>query len=77
VVVGLPSTASEGRVSRIVAGIDPPRPTSLPAYLADLIVTEHGVAEVRGLPLRARAAAITAIADPTHRAALAAHQPPS
>ncbi len=77
VVVGLPSTAGGGKVSRIVAGIDRPRPTSLPAYLADLIVTEHGVAEVRGLPLRARAAAITAIADPAHRAALAAYQPPS
>jgi acetyl-CoA hydrolase len=77
VVVGLPSTAGGGKVSRIVASIDPPRPTSLPAYLADLIVTEHGVAEVRGLPLRARAAAITAIADPAHRPLLAAHRPPS
>jgi acetyl-CoA hydrolase len=48
---------------------------SLPAYLADLIVTEHGVADVRGLTLRPRAAAITAVADPTHRAALAAHAP--
>ncbi|MFN0027131.1 MAG: acetyl-CoA hydrolase/transferase family protein [Acidimicrobiales bacterium] len=75
VVVGLPSTAGGGTVSRIVATIDPPRPTSLPAYLADLIVTEHGVAEVRGLPLRARAGAISAIADPRHRAVLAAHQP--
>ena len=77
VVVGLPSTASRGAVSRIVTRIEPPRPVSLPAYLADLIVTEHGVADVRGLPLRARAAAITAIADPAHRAALAAHKPPT
>jgi acyl-CoA hydrolase len=77
VVVGLPSTAAGGAVSRIVAQIEPPRPVSLPAYLADLIVTEHGVADVRGLPLHPRAAAITAIADPAHRAALGAHVPPS
>jgi acetyl-CoA hydrolase len=77
VVVGLPSTAGGGAVSRIVARIEPPRPVSLPAYLADLIVTEHGVADVRGLALRARAAAITAIADPAHQAALAAHPPPT
>jgi len=77
VVVALPSTAANGRVSRIVTGIEPPRPVSLPAYLADLIVTEHGVADVRGLPLRARAAALTAIAGPAHRATLAAYTPPT
>ena len=62
-------------MSRIVSTIEPPKPVSLPAYLADLIVTEHGVADVRGLPLRARASAITAIAAPEHRASLAAHRP--
>ncbi len=77
VVVALPSTAGGGRVSRIVPTIDSPKPTTLPAYLADLIVTEHGVAEVRGLPLRARAAAITAVADPAHRPLLSAYRPPS
>ena len=71
-IVGLPSTAKGGTVSRIVASIEPPRSVSLPAYLADLIVTEHGVADVRGLPLRARAQAITAIAAPQHRPTLAA-----
>ena len=75
VVVALPSTAAGGKVSRIVSTIEPPKPVSLPAYLADLIVTEHGVADVRGLPLRARASAITAIAAPEHRASLAAHRP--
>jgi acyl-CoA hydrolase len=72
VIVGLPSTAKGGTVSRIVAAIQPPGSVSLPAYLADLIVTEHGVADVRGLPLRARARAITAIAAPQHRPTLAA-----
>jgi acetyl-CoA hydrolase len=77
VVVGLPSTAGGGAVSRVVARIEPPRPVSLPAYLADLIVTEYGVADVRGLSLRPRAAAIAAIADPAHRPTLAAHAPPT
>ena len=77
VVVGLPSTAGGGAVSRIVTRIEPPKPVSLPAYLADLIVTEHGVAEVRGLALRARAEAITALAAPAHRPALAAHPAPT
>lgn len=77
VVVGLPSTANGGATSRIVARIEAPRPTSLPAYLADIIVTEHGVAEVRGLPLRPRAAAIAALAAPAHRPALAAFDGPT
>ena len=77
VVVGLPATAAGGKLSRIVARIEVPKPVTLPAYLADLIVTEHGVADVRGLALRARASAITAIAAPVHRAALAAHRPPT
>ena len=77
VVVALPSTAGKGAVSRIVTRIEAPRPVSLPAYLADLIVTEHGIADVRGLPLQPRAIAITAIAAPEHRAALAAYPPPT
>ena len=77
VVVALPSTAAGGSISRIVDHIQPPNPVSLPAYLADIIVTEHGVAEVRGMALRARAAALTAVADPAHRATLAAYEPPT
>jgi acyl-CoA hydrolase len=36
----------------------------------DIVVTEHGWAELRGRNLRERAAALTAIADPAHREAL-------
>ena len=44
----------------------------LPAHLADIVVTEHGVAELRGLCLEERAEALIAIADPAHRDALSA-----
>ncbi len=42
----------------------------LPNYLADVVITEHGTAELRGLPLSERAEALIAIAHPDHRAAL-------
>ena len=45
---------------------------SVPRYLADVFVTEHGVAEVRSLTLDERARAIILVAAPEHRAALGA-----
>lgn len=71
-VVALRATAARGAVSRIVSHIQPPNPTTLPAYLADAIVTEHGIAEVRGLSASARAEAIINLAAPAHRDALRA-----
>jgi acetyl-CoA hydrolase len=70
-VAALKSTTSGGSVSRIVRHIEPPDPTTLPAYLADVIVTEHGRAEVRPLAGPERADAIRALAHPDHRAGLA------
>ncbi|MDH4145134.1 MAG: hypothetical protein OEY23_08195 [Acidimicrobiia bacterium] len=72
-VLALRSSAAKGTVSRIVDRIEAPNPTTLPAYFADVVVTEHGAAEVRGLPLRERAEALIAIADPAHRDALRRH----
>lgn len=69
-VLALRSTAARGTVSRIVRSIDPPKPVTLPAYLADVIVTEHGAVELRGLTLEARARALASIADPAHRDSL-------
>jgi acyl-CoA hydrolase len=43
---------------------------TVPRYLADAVVTEHGVAELRGLSLDARAQAMIAIAAPEHRDSL-------
>jgi acyl-CoA hydrolase len=68
----LTSTARGGGLSRIVAALGDKALCTLPRYLADVVVTEHGVAELRGLGLDARAAALIDIAAPDHRAALAA-----
>jgi acyl-CoA hydrolase len=44
--------------------------TSLPRTAADLIITEEGIADLRGLSVHERAAAIIAIASPAARAGL-------
>lgn len=66
----LPSTARGGSVSRIVPALDAQGLVTLPRHLADAVVTEHGVAELRGLGLAQRAQALIAISDPAHRPAL-------
>jgi acyl-CoA hydrolase len=69
--VCLPSTAKRGALSRIVPALDANAFTTLPRWLADAVVTEHGVAELRDRPLEARAQALIAVADPAHRPGLA------
>lgn len=64
----LPSTA--GSASRIVARLS--GPASVARSDAGVIVTEHGVADLRGLTLAQRRERMLAIADPGHRAALEA-----
>jgi len=59
--------AAGGGASRIVPAIANP---TISADLADAIVTEHGVARLKGLSLHERAEALIAIADPEHRAYL-------
>ncbi len=68
----LPATAHRGELSRIVPALDGRSLCTLPRYLADAVVTEHGVAQLRGLSLDARAQALIGIAAPEHRAALSA-----
>lgn len=69
-VLALRSTAARGAVSRIVRRIEPPNPVTLPNYLCDVVVTEFGRVDVRGLAGEARAAALRSIAHPDHRADL-------
>lgn len=71
-VIALPASAKGGSVSRIVPALGAQSLVTLPRQLADAVATEHGVAELRGLSLHARAQALIAIADPAHRPALAA-----
>lgn len=70
--LALPATAARGKLSRIVPRIDPAATVTLPRYLVDRIVTEYGVARLRGLPLGARREALAAIAHPDFRAELLA-----
>ena len=69
-IITLPSTAAGATVSRIVARLADGVVTT-PRCDADLIVTEHGVADLRGASLRQRAERLLAIADPRHRDELA------
>ena len=66
----LASTARKGSISRIVPVLDARALCTLPRYMADTVVTEHGAAEIKGLPLEQRAQALIAIAAPEHRDAL-------
>ena len=73
-IVALPATAGGGRFSRIVPRLEDGVVTT-PASLVDYVVTEHGIADLAGLPLGARAQALIAIAAPEHRAALQTADP--
>jgi 4-hydroxybutyrate CoA-transferase len=71
-IIALAATADGGAISRIVPHLDAGAVT-LTADLADIVVTEHGSAVLRGKRPRERAEALIAIADPRHRAQLAEH----
>ena len=69
-IIALQSTTRDRSRSRIVARLADGVVTTLRAE-ADLIVTEHGIAERRGRTLAERARALIQVADPTFRAELA------
>jgi acyl-CoA hydrolase len=66
-IIALPAT-TRGGASRIVRRLERP---SIPAGLADVVVTEHGAALLKGLSAEDRAKALIGIAAPEHRANLA------
>jgi acetyl-CoA hydrolase len=68
-IIVLPATAADGASSRIAARLAD-AVTSTPRADADIVVTEHGVADLRGATLRQRAERLIAIAAPAHRDAL-------
>lgn len=70
-IVMLPSTTADGATSRIVRSLRTGSVTTLRSGV-DFIVTEYGVADLRGRSLAERREALIAIAAPQHRAALAA-----
>ena len=66
-IIALPSTAKKGAVSRIVAALAPGTAVTTMRADVDYVVTEHGVAHLRGKGLRERAAALLEVADPAFR----------
>jgi acyl-CoA hydrolase len=68
-IIALQSTDRERTRSRIVAMLADGIVTT-PRAEADLVVTEYGIAELRGRTLAERARALIAVADPAFRAEL-------
>lgn len=71
-IIALPASAARGTISRIVAPNAGAGPVSLGRFDVDIVVTEHGFADLRSLSYDARAQALIAIAPDSHREALAA-----
>ncbi len=66
----LPSTARGDSVSRLVPRLESGAIVSIPRSLADVVVTEHGVAQLRGKSQRQRALELISIAHPDFRSQL-------
>jgi acyl-CoA hydrolase len=72
-VVALAAANAAGTVSRIVPVVS--GPVTTPQSDVDLVVTEFGVADLRGASYRQRAQRLIAVAAPQHRDALRSRLP--
>lgn len=70
-IVCLPASAAKGAVSRIIDPADARGPVSLSRLDTDIVVTEHGAADLRGKGYDARAEALISVAAPPFQQALA------
>ena len=66
-VIAMPSTAAKGRMSRIVHQLKPGAAVTTPRTLADYVVTEFGIARLRGKNLSQRARALIDVCHPDFR----------
>lgn len=66
-VMVMPSTAREGKISRIVVNLSEGIAVTTSRNDVDFVVTEYGIAELKGKNLRERALALIAIAHPDFR----------
>jgi len=66
-IVALAASAAKGRLSRVVSPSDCVGPVSLGRMDTDVVVTEFGAADLRGLDHHERARALIAVAPPDHR----------
>ena len=63
----LPSTAKDGKISRIVPTLDPGTLVTTSKNDVNYVVSEHGVAQLRGKTMRERARSLISIAHPDFR----------
>ncbi len=68
-IIALPSTTPDGRISRIVASLGG-NPVTTARSDADVVITEYGIAELRGCSFAERARRLACIAHPDFRADL-------
>jgi 4-hydroxybutyrate CoA-transferase len=66
----LPATAGDGKHSRVVPRLPEGTIVTVPRILADYVVTEYGIAKLKGKTQRQRAMALIRIAHPDFRADL-------
>lgn len=71
-ILALPSTAEGGKRSRILPSLPSGVPAGVSRADVDCVVTEHGIAELRGASLSERAERLIAIAAPAFRDGLSA-----
>ncbi len=70
-IIALPAATDDGKHSRIVVRLSGSGLVALPRHAADVVVTEHGIADLRGLDVHARARALIGVAAPAMREGLA------
>ena len=70
-IIAMPSTAGKGKFSKIVPLLDEGAAVTTSRTDVDYIVTEYGVAALKGRTLRERAKALIQIAHPDFREGLA------
>ncbi|MBI4288834.1 MAG: 4-hydroxybutyrate CoA-transferase [Chloroflexi bacterium] len=66
----IPSTAQNGTISRIMPFLPQGTPVTVQRNMADYVVTEWGIAHIKGKTIRQRAQELIAVAHPDHRAEL-------
>jgi 4-hydroxybutyrate CoA-transferase len=66
-ITAMTSSTGKGKVSRIVPRLPSGAAVTIPRFMTDIVVTEYGIAELRGKSFSQRAEALLAIAHPDFR----------
>lgn len=70
-IIAMPATTEDGKHSKIVPRLADGAPVTTPRFAVDCVITEYGIARLKGRDLFARAEALIAVAHPDFRDALA------